>query len=328
MILSTHKSTLAAALVGLVFAGAVVAQQLYVASPTATSPSYHYDDIGRFFAAYERFRESGKSASFDAYFENGTTGLKNFEAHFGLTPQVLAEKVKEYPAFFASIRGLEDAVKSREAEFDAMFERLQRLFPDYSMPEVYFLVGGLRAGGQAGDGNYVMVAAEIYTDMPGVDLSEFSADARISGPQDLVHIIAHEAAHVIQEEIQGTERYISIYTEEAQGTLMAYSLREGAANLVAKLVSGGHINEEAEAYGTLNEEELWPIFREQAMGTELGDWFFYTPKQNPEWPRDLGYWMGYRMALKCYEAAVDKQVMLISILKADDPEAFLEECAL
>ena len=207
-----------------------------------------------------------------------------------------------------------------------MFERLQALFPDYVLPDVYFLVGGLRAGGQAGDGNYVMVAAELYADTPGADVSALNAKSRIFSPEDIVHIVAHEAAHVIQEEIQGSERYLSIYTDEQKGTLLAYSLREGAANLVAKLVSDGHINQEAEAYGMRHEAELWELFRAQALDTELGDWFFYEPKKHPDWPRDLGYWIGYRMAQNCYERAPDKSLMLVRILDAADPEALLAEC--
>ena len=288
---------------------------------------YHYEDIDRFFAAYERFLETGSPAAFRPYLDEGSTGMADFRKHFQVTPEHLAETVRKYPKFFASISDLRRKVQASETELDAMFEKLQALFPDHPMPDVYFLVGGLRARGQGGDGNYVMIAAEVYADMPGVDLSEFTAKSRMFTPLDIVHIVAHEAAHIIQEEIQGTERYLSIYTEDEKGTVLAYALREGAPNLVAKLVSGGHINQEAEAWGLAHEAELWPVFREDAMKTDLGDWFFYQPKTHPEWPRDLGYWIGYRMALKCYEEAADKEKMLFRILDAADPEAILADCA-
>lgn len=306
----------------------VLALPVYADTEPGDIPSrYHYTDIDRFFTSYERFLETGRPAAFQPYLDNGSTGLADFKKHFQVTPGHLAETVLKYPKFFASISDLRHNILAREAELDAMFENLQAVFPNYPMPTVYFLVGGLRAGGQGGDGNYVMIAAEVYADMPGVDLSEFSAKSRMFKPADVVHIVAHEAAHIIQEEMQGTERYLSIYTEEDKGTLLAYSLREGAANLVAKLVSGGHINPEAEAWGLAHEAELWSIFREDAMKTDLGDWFFYQPKTHPEWPRDLGYWIGYRMALKCYEEAADKQKMLFRILDATDPDEILVDCA-
>ena len=321
-------ATLLAILGGLMASTAWSTGTTQEAPPVDGAKPYHYEDLHRFFSAYDQFIESGEPAAFDGYFSAGSTGLKDFESHFGLDSKSLAGAVEKYPAFFASIRDLETTIRAREPEMDAALKRLQALFEDYPMPEVYFLLGGLRAGGQAGDGNYVMVAAEVYADMPGVDLSEFSASARMFGPDDLAHIVAHEAAHIIQEEIQGTEKYLSIYTDEAKGTLIAYSMREGAANLVAELVSGGHINKRAEAYGLAHEQELWRAFQEDALKTDLGDWFFYKPKENPDWPRDLGYWMGYRLAQKCYEEAADKDAILYRILKAEDPEAFLTDCAL
>ena len=293
-----------------------------------TVSRYHYDDIDRFFLSYDRFLQTGEESAFQTYLDEGTTGLGDFQDQFALTPEYLASTVRTYPEFFGSLRNLDSELRAQEPVLDAMFGELESLLPNYPMPTVYFLVGGLRAGGQAGDGNHVMVAAEIYAKTPGTNMSELKPGMRMYTPRDVVQIVAHEAAHIIQEEIQGTERYLSLYTEPDKGTLIAYSLREGAANLVAKLVSGGHINPEAEAYGLQHEEELWELFREQAMDTDLGDWFFYAPKEHPDWPRDLGYWMGYRMALKCYENAADKTEMLTRILDAVDPEALLRECAL
>ena len=293
-----------------------------------TASRYRYDDIYRFFQSYDRFLQTGDNDGFRAYLEGGTIGLGDFQEQFALTPDYLAKTVQTYPAFFDSLRNLESKMRAQEPALDAMFEKLEELLPHYDMPTVYFLVGGLRAGGQAGDGNHVMVAAEIYAKTPDTNVSELKPRTRMYSPEDVVHIVAHEVAHIIQEEIQGTERYLSLYTEPDKGTLIGYSLREGAANLVAQLVSGGHINPEAEAYGIQHEDELWEVFRKQASNTDLGDWFFYTPKKHTDSPRDLGYWMGYRIALKCYEGAADKTQMLMRILNAVDPEALLQECAL
>ncbi|UCC13238.1 MAG: hypothetical protein JSW21_07355 [Gammaproteobacteria bacterium] len=160
---------------------------------------YYYDDIDRFFVSYECFLDVGEPSAFTSYLEAGTIGLKDFEERFALTPEKLATTVQKYPAFFSSIRNLKSKIRSQEDTLDVMFENLQALFPSHALPEVYFLVGGLRAGGQAGDGNYVIVAAELCADMLGVDVSAVSATSRIFSPEDIVHIVAHEAAHIIQE---------------------------------------------------------------------------------------------------------------------------------
>lgn len=311
-----------------VFAGSDKGETSRVQMAADTASRYRYDDIHRFFQSYDRFLQTGDDDAFQAYLEEGTIGLDDFQEQFALTPDYLARTVQTYPAFFDSLRNLDSDMRAQEAALNTMFEKLEALLPGYALPTVYFLVGGLRAGGQAGNGNHVMVAAEIYAKTPRTDVSELKPRMRMYTPEDVVHIVAHEAAHIIQEEVQGTERYLSLYTGPGKGTLIAYSLREGAANLVAQLVSGGHINPEAETYGIQHEDELWEFFRKQATNTDLGDWFFYTPKEHPDWPRDLGYWMGYRIALKCYEGAADKTRMLMRILNAVDPEALLQECAL
>ena len=308
---------------------AVLLLALLAALEAASEPSsrYSYEDIARFNDAYSSYQQTGEAAEFAAYLDGGTRGLDDFKEQFELTPESLAARVDKYPGFFASLGDLAPGLRAQEPVMDAMFAELEALFPGYDMPTVYFLIGGLRAGGQAGDGNYVMVAAETYARKPGTDLSELHPGSRQYAPDYVVHMVAHEAAHIIQEEIQGNEQYLSIYTQPEQGTLLAYALREGVANFVAALVSGGHINPEAEPYGLEHEKELWALFREEALGTELGDWFFYQPKDHPDWPKDLGYWLGYRLALRCYDDATDKPAMLHRLMRAEEPVALLEECA-
>lgn len=287
---------------------------------------FHYEDLPRFFAAYEHFQESGDTRAFESYLQQGSIGLQEYAEQFALTPEQLAETVRKYPKFFQSLDDLETLVRGQEARLSETFAKLGALFPGTSLPDVYFLVGGLRGGGQAGDGNHVMVAADIYAKTPERDTSEFKPGKRMYAPEGMVTIAAHEAAHIIQENTQGTDTYLSLYTDPAKGSILAYALREGVPNLVAKLVAGDHINPEAEAYGLQHEEELWKLFEDEALETDLGDWFFYRPKKHPDWPRDLGYWMGYRIALRCYNGADDKSAMLDRLLKAEDPQALLQEC--
>ena len=104
--------------------------------------AYYYEDISRFFAAHDRFLSSGEESAFAVYLEQGTRGLRDFEEHFSLSPGYLAETVQKYPKFFSSIRDVENVIRNRESEFNAMFGRLQALFPNHAMPNVYFLIGG------------------------------------------------------------------------------------------------------------------------------------------------------------------------------------------
>lgn len=44
---------------------------------------------------------------------------------------------------------------------------------------------------------------------------------------------------------------------------------------------------------------------------------------NAEWPPDLGYWIGYRIAKSYYDQAQDKQQAILDILALTDFEAFV-----
>lgn len=51
----------------------------------------------------------------------------------------------------------------------------------------------------------------------------------------------------------------------------------------------------------------------------------FVRPSNPQWPPDLGYWMGYRIAKRYYEQADDKRQAVIDRINAEDNDAILEQ---
>ena len=136
------------------------------------------------------------------------------------------------------------------------------------------------------------------------------------------HLVAHELAHIQQALAQGLEQYRAIYGPS--GSLLAIAIREGSADLLARLISGDHINARAHRYGLAHEKELWKKFQADMDGTATGDWMFRTPA-NGEWPQDLGYFLGYRIAEAYYERATDKALAIRDIMSVTDYRAFLSQ---
>jgi len=124
--------------------------------------------------------------------------------------------------------------------------------------------------------------------------------------------------------LQGIVQYRSIYG--ASGSLLAIAVREGAADLLAQLTSGDHINQRAHAYGLQHERELWKQFQREMHETATGDWFFVTPA-NKAWPQDLGYFIGYRIGESYYRRTTDKRQALHDMLSVTDYRAFLRSSA-
>ena len=147
------------------------------------------------------------------------------------------------------------------------------------------------------------------------------AAERFTGqPDDVVPLVLHELTHIQQATIQGLEAYRRIYGPDQ--TLLALDLREGTAELIAVLTTGRYINPAGERYGLAHERELWATFRvemhrrEPVTGCSFGH-------PTPEWPPDLGYWIGYRIAKSFYDAATDQRRAIRDILALTDFATFL-----
>jgi hypothetical protein len=54
--------------------------------------------------------------------------------------------------------------------------------------------------------------------------------------------------------------------------------------------------------------------------TDISAWLYNS---TPEQPRDLGYWVGYRIVKSYYQHANDKRQAFHEILEMTDPKAFL-----
>jgi hypothetical protein len=239
------------------------------------------------------------------YLRHASPGLRSYATNFNVSGASIAEARVARPDAYANLDGLADAILAKEPELRAAFRRLQAMFPEAVFPPIWFVVGHHGAGGLLRPEG-VLIAAERL----------------VGQPDDVVPLVLHEVAHFQQVMVQGVEVYRSIYGPEQ--TLLALALREGSAELLAELTAGRHINPDADAYGSAHELELWSRFRETMHGSDTGEWMFVRPA-NSEWPPDLGYWIGYRIAKSYYEQAENKEEAIRSILGLTDFTAFLEE---
>lgn len=239
------------------------------------------------------------------YLDAGTPALRTYAGRHRVTPSSILGAIQRHGITPTRLDVLADSILARELVLRIAFRRLAELDATATFPPVWFVVGHMGAGGM-NSGVGPIIAAERYLDEP----------------QDVVPIVLHELAHVQQVRIQGLATYRRIYNEE-EGSLLALALREGSAELIAALTAGRHINPAAEEYGLAHEAELWRQFSADMHSRDTGDWLFRQPA-DPERPQDLGYWVGYRIALSYYERAADKAAAIADILAMSDFEAFLD----
>src|SRR4029077_5974825 len=126
-----------------------------------------------------------------------------------------------------------------------------------------------------------------------------------------VHVISHEYGHVEQ---------LRAVADDEHPTVLQASLVEGGAELVAELISGevGYPHLAAMTKG--HEREIEEQFVPDEDQTDLSHWLYNSTYEKP---RDLGYWVGYRIVKAYYQHAADKRRAVREILEMTDPQVLL-----
>jgi hypothetical protein len=238
------------------------------------------------------------------YLASASPGLRSYAENYNVTGASITSALIARPSHYADLDALGEAILAQEEELRSAFRRLAELFPDAVFPPIWFIVGDNGAAGLTRPEG-VIIAAERFTERP----------------EDIVPLVLHELAHFQQAFVQGVDAYQRIYGPKQ--TLLGLALREGSAELIAYLTTGEHINPAAERYGLANESELWCTFREEMYNRDPGDWLFQRPSR-AEWPPDLGYWIGYRIAQSYYDRSENKAHAILDILGLTDFDAFLQ----
>ena len=264
-------------------------------------------DVRRFAAAVRVWPAEGMTDTAAAlerdYLAHASPGLRAWTTRYQVTAMMLASATTTHPIIYTNLDQVADAVLAQEQTLRAAFRKLAGVFPGAAFPPIWFVVGHHGPGG--------------LTQREGVLIA---IERLANRPQDVVPLVLHELAHFQQAMVQGVEEYRRIYGPEQ--TLLALALREGSAELIAELATGQVISTAAREYGEAHEPELWSRFRTEMHGGEPGDWMFVRPA-NPEWPADLGYWMGYRIARTYYDQAADKRQAVQDVIALTDFEGFL-----
>lgn len=269
-------------------------------------------DIDLFWKAYDKATPANDLYVYrDEYLRKGSEGLQAFtKLRIGSSCN-LVDAINGAPKYYAKLREPSLKIASYEPRIRASFKKLQQLYPDAVFPDVYFVIGRLSSGGTLTD-KALFIGVDMYGrngDAPTDELNDWLK--AVINPMDRVpHIVAHELIHYQQK-----------YGENQ--TLLARSMREGTADFIAEIISGGHINPHLHTYGNPVERELWLEFQKEMNGADVSNWLYQGDKAKTR-PADLGYYMGYKIAESYYKQAPDKSQAIREILEIKDFAAFLE----
>jgi hypothetical protein len=274
----------------------------------AGEAEFVYDDAENFMRAMELVSAGADlEQTLEAeYFARATPGLKQMVVKYPFTAAELAEAIERHPDEYARIGETVSTLKAREADCRAAYRRLQEVAPDVVFPPTYFLVDRYRGiGSGSPDGQLITIEKWTVESIGHVEA-----------------LLVHELLHFQQLVATGPDEFYAIFGPKR--TLLALTIREGAAEFFADKVTGRMTQQDAVDYCLENEAEVWRRFRQRMHDDETDGWMWSAP-DDPEIPRDLAYVLGARIVKSYYDRADDKRKAVKEILAVTDYPAFLQK---
>jgi hypothetical protein len=264
---------------------------------------FHTEDISLFWSVYDLVQPKPDGAAFQKiYLEAGSAGLKAFVPDRIESGKHLSKVIKDNLDYYKSIRESSLSIANKKERFYECFSSLKVIYPEAVFPDVYFVIGAKNSGGTTFDGGLI-IGAEMFGE----------TNATIQAPLDIDlvdEVVAHELIHFQQKYVK-------------DNSLLAQSIREGSADFIAELIAGNHSNKKIYVYGDAHEKELWTEFSKRMFDNDWNGWLYYQKDKSR--PKDLGYWMGYKITKAYYDRAEDKSRAVHEILNIQDFKTFLEK---
>lgn len=277
-------------------------------NPLATE--IYTEDLDRFWIALDKAGPEVNASLLDAeYLNPGSRGLQGFTKGRIQNADNLAKTIRAHYQYYTSIKPSLDRIAGMKDTIRQSLVRLKALYPKAVFPPVYFVVGALNSGGTT-SGNALIIGAEMYgrtEQTPTQELDDWLLTV-IKPVEEVPHIVAHELIH-FQQRYDG-------------GNLLASCIKEGAADFLAELISGRHINQHVHDYANPREAELWSEFKQRMHSKDYSGWLYSS---TPGRPNDLGYWMGYKITKAYFDKQVNKQEAVYNIFHIRNFDTFLVE---
>ncbi|WP_336518006.1 DUF2268 domain-containing putative Zn-dependent protease [Pollutibacter soli] len=292
-----RKSFLPCLTLLLIFSSAS-AQTKFATDPTKAI--IHTEDIPVFWNIFDETKPALDGDRFQKnYLDRGSAGLKGFIPMRIESGENLVRVILQDTGYYQKIRGSSLSISSKKDTLYQYFAGFKKIYPAAVFPDIYFVIGARNSGGTTFDGGLI-IGAEMF----GKEVEGFKPRLDINVVNQ---VVVHELIHFQQN-----------YAND--NSLLAQSIREGSADFLCELVTGGHSNKPFYVYGDAHEKDLWDEFQKTMFTDDWGTWL-YTTKDKSR-PADLGYWMGYKVVKAYYDKAANKSQAVVDILNIKDFRKF------
>ncbi|WP_233503689.1 hypothetical protein [Sphingomonas psychrotolerans] len=289
-------------------------------SAAAVSQTVSDQDIARFWQAFDAINAATDPAERlrliqTIYIDPGTAGLHALMAARRYTAQQYVDAIVNWPRFWKSIRPLTARSRQAVASLNDDVAQFRRLYPGLRPASITYAIGVLRTGGTT-TGDKVLIGAELALGDETVEVSELPDPLRARlGVYFASRPFANNAQNNIHE-------YVHTQQQETQGSLAQQVLREGVAELVAELITNRKPALPVYTYGPTHDAAIRQRFLAEMRGDDYDNWL-WNSANNPFGVSDVGYYVGYRISRRYYDAARNKRRAVKELIELhyDDPAA-------
>lgn len=265
------------------------------------SVTFHTEDITLFWKVFDETKPKFEAKAFQTnYLDAGSAGLKGFIKMRIESGSNLSKTIKKNLSYYREVRPATLSIDGKEENLRKYFLALKEIYPASVFPDVYFVIGAKNTGGTTFKGGLI-IGAEMF----GQETETFKPRMNI---ETLELVVIHELVHYQQH-------------HSDNNTLLAQSIREGGADFICELVTGSHPYTALHQYGNSHESALWAEFSQKLDSKDWTPWLYYTKDDSR--PKDLGYWMGYKIVKAYYDKTENKNQALHNILNITDYPDFL-----
>lgn len=254
------------------------------------------------------------------YLDGAGPGVKVFTPNRIVSAAHLAQVIAARPGLYRdAIRDCLPQLAALRGDLRAIYLAFAGLLPERPLPAIEIVFGAGSSGGTASREAQV-IGLEVVCSL-GSSPEQFRTTMR--------DFFAHETVHTWQD---------AATPQALADPLLNQALREGVADYLAGLVTGGVPDAGRDAWARQREAWLWQEFERdrQAMLADAGS--VERPRSNPrfrrwfanygappaEWPVEAGYWVGMRIADAYVARAADKRAAIRELLALRDPQAILK----
>lgn len=277
-------------------------------------------DVDRFAALVARAGPTPDAATLQRdYLAPGSAALQAFDRETIGGAARLADAIAGQPARWRDALercGAGTARAAAQSDAQDVLQAYRHVFPDFSAPPIHLLLGADNSSGMRLPGPRIAIALERVCAGP-----DWRPGFRT--------LLAHELAHAPQPEWPDDD--------PQRRDLLAWALREGAADYLGALVRGDDPSGADNTWAMTREAALFEAFHHDraimrahwrgaepdAVAIEAGTRWFWNAG-TPERPQDLGYWIGQRIWHGYVTRAPDRTQALRRLLTLEDPEAVLQ----